>query len=704
MGADRSRDANTLSILSLTPDPDPSLLSPDADDAWARASAAVRLGPLDGAVPLILPFAALSTSPESAPPIPAYVRPEPTALPTASPGDAAAAIRAWRQAASADGFVAAGWAHALAVAQRHARCLGADASRPDVPLLALRGLASALATCFLAGTDQLGILVADLSGIQPYLFEISEVGVGGVARSLRARSFFISQISALLAREVGASLGLGPHNTILDAGGKFHTLFPWTEEALARIERLRSDAARWCLRTLHGELAVNMAIVPVERRDLEPGRFGDALTRADVEITARKRRRLADVLVKDGAWVTDAFLADAAWQDSEPCHACGRFRSDPGQTKCSLCLADERRGRTLTSASWVAYRRQTPGASSDIAAFGWCAQIGSGPPPHDAEAWLFDPRKDTQSPATPYRFVARHVPVADGGEHLTFEDMAAAAEGRPYLAYLKADVDRLGERLALGLCRDTDEPYDEPGRIAHISSALEEFFAGRLHRIVEREFPLCYVVFSGGDDLTVVGPHNEIVALALRVASDFRAYTGYPPGAPMPTDTLTLSAGIAFAQRRRPLAVAVDIAEQALHQAKQDGRCRAHLFGQSLLWADLAAAYSAIWNADRTRTPLGAELLDPRCIPSALVYHLLKYARMWQAFRAGDTSQMRYQPLLAYEIGRNIERSRAPNTHRWASRLAQLELGDESADWRDDMDRLGVVARLVILNRSGSSE
>jgi len=688
--------------------PDPYCAGIQPDDAWCRAAELIAVPPLDSAVPLQMPFASLLTPAVAgecatqAPPI-SYRAAKPTALPAQMPVSPSQAAKAWRDGAARLPAGAATFQQVYALAQQHARCLAADAARPDIPLLELRSMAAAAAACFRRAEEEavaeptLALLVADMSGIQSYLFEVSKVGAGGVARSLRARSFFLSQVTSLFARRLLELAALGPANLILDAGGKFYILLPATPGVETAIGQARAEAAQWGLDTMQGELALNVALATFPPDDLREGCFSSVWASAEELLATGKRRRLAHALLDDGRWRAEAFLRPVAFAGVGPCRACGRFAQATNEEKCSWCLADERRGRKITRAQWVAYDRAQAG-TDDIAAFGWRARVGRGAPPSNSSQVLFLDAAETPGDA-PYRFVARHVPTDADGAPITFEDIAAQAQGRPYLGFLKADVDRLGERMTLGLCRDDGPSLDSPARVAALGGALEEFFSGRLERLMCDAFPFCYVVYSGGDDLTVVGPHDAILRLALRVTADFRAYLGYPPGATRATDVLTLSAGITFAPCRRPVSVAVKLAERALNAAKDAGRARLQLFGRSMTWEAAHALYERLWSPDGNPTDLGAELLDSRRAPSAFLYHLLRYARMWEGYVGGDASCLRYQPLLAYEIARNVDAKALPHTHGWASRLAGLPLGAGATEWREEMDTLAVLARIVLLHR-----
>lgn len=645
--------------------------------------------------------------------------------PTAAPPDVSSALSDWQSAffrlPSLNSLSSTRrYTTLMGLAQSYLRCLAADAAQPDLPLLEQKRLAGACAACLWharadnAEENQLALLVADLSGIQDYLFAISEIGTGGVARALRSRSFYLSQISALFAWRLLDTLGLPPGNLLLDSGGKFYLLFAPTPAAQETLETAQQEADNWCLAALHGELALNVAYTCFHPESLREGRFGAIWQEANRILAQKKQRRLSAALCNEAGWKEAAFLRPNPFEKTDPCRACGRFGRLPGEEKCQFCREDTERGKYLTQATWLAYRQgENPASAASIAAFGWCVEIGRGTPPETAE-WLI--RLEEDSPAaslpSPSRFLARHVPTE--ADHITptrFEAIANRAQGRPYLAYLKADVDRLGERFVYGFRREGEPSRDSPGRIAHLSRTLEAFFGGWLERTVRQEFSDCYIVYSGGDDLAVIGPHDQILALARRLHHAFRRFQGYTTEASTnASDILTLSAGIAFGPFKRPVSVSMQLAEQALEAAKEGtqqvrstgvfraGRDSIHLLGQTLSWQEFDGLTALLNDEEGGRfLGLGRELREAS---AAFLYHLLRYAEMWQRFCEGETEALRYQPLLAYDIGRNIDRRKMPQLHQWAGWLAQVHLhGGE--EWKNAMDSLGVLIRLVLLQRKG---
>ena len=253
---------------------------------------------------------------------------------------------------------------------------------------------------------------------------------------------------------------------------------------------------------------------------------------------------------------------------------------------------------------------------------------------------------------------------------------------------------RFGLRDAQGVARDSLP------RLAHLSRALETFFGGELERIVRQEFSDCYIVFSGGDDLTIIGPYDQILRLAGRLAQDFHRFLGYPAGLPQTTDVLTLSAGVVLVSPRVPVSTAIPRAELALDAAKDGGRNAIHLLGRTLTWTAYDRLLSRLWDAEgKPALGLGQEMLQG--VSSGFLYHLLKYAAMWEGYREGKREGLRYQPLLAYEVGRNLDRRKTPAVYDWATWLAQIPL-DDGGNWQAAMDDLGIFTRMALLYRGGS--
>jgi hypothetical protein len=175
--------------------------------------------------------------------------------------------------------------------------------------------------------------------------------------------------------------------------------------------------------------------------------------------------------------------------------------------------------------------------------------------------------------------------------------------------------------------------------------------------------------------------------LAGRIKEDFVRYTGNPE--------MTLSAGVAFAKARFPIARASTEANDCVKFSKDKGRNAFTLFGHSLTWNEWQSV-RAQWDALR---PHQGEMT------SAFLYAMLRYSDMWEAYsrwekgeKDGDVLGLRFQPLLAWNLARNINRRKSPAIYQWAEKLISWPVAPES---RTNSDNLGLIATLLILSKEG---
>ena len=105
-----------------------------------------------------------------------------------------------------------------------------------------------------------------------------------------------------------------------------------------------------------------------------------------------------------------------------------------------------------------------------------------------------------------------YVPSDENGDVLTFSDISQKADGVKKLGMFKADVDYLGLVFSSSL-----KERWSLSRYAALSSSFHFFFSEYLLETIKTNYKNLYVVFSGGDDVCVIGPWNEII----RFARDF---------------------------------------------------------------------------------------------------------------------------------------------------------------------------------------
>ena len=544
------------------------------------------------------------------------------------------------------------------------------------------------------------LVVGDLSGIQKYIFDIANIGAGGgVARRLRARSLYVQLctevVSHLILRKIGAPILI---NTLMNSGGRFYLLLPHLPEIERTLGDIQQTIDNWFINELSGELALNLAWVSVGDDGFkaslhgESG-FGKILEEANIRLNSRKQSRFAVALCSSEKWAEDPFAINISYEGGSSCISCNKFPKVAGDF-CSHCDLDREVGAILPSAKYIAY---FDSESGEIPVLGHSLSLWKemdSDSKHEKPYLLMKANDtdlaDTAMYSSSAKFIAKFVALSDNCDICkeanspvaTFECIANRSNGDNLLGLLKADVDYLGESFIFGLQGDKSA-FDTISRIATFSRMLDQFFSGWVERLTSEDGDF-YTVYSGGDDLFILGPWDKILELADTIKTDFDRYTGNP--------SLTISAGIAITMHDLPISSAAEAADAALKRAKDEGRNRITVLGHSVTWDDWAKVKSE-WNR------LAPEVA---ATSSAFLYNLLEFAGMWEEYKKGNTLGLRYHPLLAYNVSRNLDQRKSPLLYDWAKKLLSIRPGDKEQEFA--LDNLGLVTSLLIYSKRGGGK
>jgi CRISPR-associated protein Csm1 len=625
--------------------------------------------------------------------------------------------------------------HLVALLHKYTWCIPSNTQEavPDVSLFDHLTTTAAIAACLYQyhivtdtldeehikeNAERFQVVVGDLSGIQQYIFDIATAGAGGVAKRLRARSLYIQLVTEVVCHRIFREISLPLTNIIMASGGKFYLLLPNTPQAAETVHRFQCEVDDWLLHELNGELALNLAVKTFGNEGFsakaEAGTgFGKVLRDLSVELTLRKRHRFIESLCEPGEWRENAFLLKG-FEGEQVCRSCGKFSRSVGDL-CQHCQLDSGVGKSLPGAKYIAFFSHEGGGDS-IPLLGYSVAVTSNLDFTTAPYLVLKLNNTNMEelaryPALP-KYLANYIPRGqlfdceqcqmcstctekpqDSEEPAKFDCMANYPRGRPLLGFLKADVDNLGATFVYGLKRDPPEQsYDTISRLSTLSRQMDTFFNGWVEHLVSTEFTHCYTVFSGGDDLFLVGPWDEIVRLADRIRDDFAKYTGNPE--------MTLSAGVFIGKFRFPIARASGNANELLERAKNGGRSAVTILNYSMPW-DKWKLVEKQWHNLQPHTGR---------ISSAFLYSLLRYGRMWQDYKIfreskgekGDVLGLRFQPLLAYNLARNLSRRDNPEIYEWTQKLIGLRPND--AEQGLVLDNLVLIATLLILSKEGGSK
>ncbi|MCD6304510.1 MAG: hypothetical protein J7M21_06065, partial [Planctomycetes bacterium] len=555
-------------------------------------------------------------------------------------------------------------------------------------------------------------VVGSLAGIQDFIFALPGESQKGIAKTFRARSFYLSVLTEAVVLRLLEALELPPTNCVLNAGGRFVILADSSRQSHDALRRTDDELQQWFLHEHLGTLGLNLAYDLVVRgRDMLSGNFAEVYQRLELSAERAKLSRLKSCMQDETGWLAERFLHD------------GRNPRDLDDETNRRAVA---LGKALTKARSFGLFR--PGAVPEkellarpLDCCGLVLQLSEGLDMPAAGAVSIARVADSAGDGTswfPIRPLANHVPIlspedvklvaavgagrleepGDDDENVpgpgrpaTFEHLALLSRrqwkggfvGRAMLACLKADVDRLGLLFRHGFGRDISF-----ARVASASRLLDLFFKGYLTHRMER--PGCpyrkiYTVFAGGDDLMLIGPWHVMFDFALDLRGWLDELTGHNPD-------LTLSAALVLGHAKLPPSHMARLAEEHLRRAKEAGRNAVSVLGRVMSWDDFRRGLEIGRRLDRMLRGAESDTAGDgitgddrdgagRCLrlPAGFVHRLLQYARMAEGLavasrdgKAVPLGELTWRSHFLYDLHRNVEE----------------RLKDDARRYREDLDWL----------------
>jgi len=496
---------------------------------------------------------------------------------------------------------------------------------PDISLFDHLKATAAIALCLYekdrAGVDgeNMALLVGgDISGIQRFIYAISS---SGVAKGLKGRSLFLelfnNAAACFLLRELG---NLPLTNLVSASGGHFTILAPVTVRE--KIGDINQRIEEKLIHLVRGELGFVLASVPLSEDDFRNKKFGEKLGELSGRLGKRKRTKYSTLLPSAYDEVFGPFGQGGFSDRCDICHHEGYSgngferkitRKDREKREnvpiCSLCSSFEKLGEKARNASFLFEEEVGEPESSELtwsyileSTFGVRYQLIPEEKKEDHlgkkgilyrlndTRFLSEDEGEWRSLGVGFKFMGNHTPIIRGGGIADFGKLAERSEGASYWGIVRMDVDSLGDLFIKGFSDEENggENYASFSRLSSFSRILSLFFEGYLNNICkETGEDKLYIIYSGGDDLFVVGSWDEVLSLALRVREEFKEYVR--------NERITISGGFDLEKTKYPLYKAAEKAGNNLEQAKQyeEGKKRKNafsLFGQVLSWEEFEKA------------------------------------------------------------------------------------------------------------------
>lgn len=384
----------------------------------------------------------------------------------------------------------------------------------------------------------------DISGIQKFIYTIHSESA---LKMLRGRSFYLEILMEHMIDELLEAMNLTRANLIYSGGGHCYILAPNTEAAKNAVTRKNKEFNDFFLKQFDVALYVASASVPCSAHELEnmpEGSYAPLFRTLSEQLSEQKMKRYSASQIME----------------------LNRRPYGDGKRECKVCKSSA----NLNKKEICLFCASMENLSSKVL-YGECFSV------HDIEgsrqiplpcgkqllAQSENELRKSMSQDTAYvrsyrknRFVtgqsvSTHLWVGDYTmKGMSTEEYADSAQGIDRIAVLRADVDNLGKAFVSGF----EDRYTTLSRTATLSRQLSLFFKHHINRILaDGEFGLtkphkgrrnATIVYSGGDDLFIVGAWNDVIELAVDIRNKLKEYS---------EGTLTISAGIGIYPAKYPL-------------------------------------------------------------------------------------------------------------------------------------------------------
>ncbi|MGI6705940.1 MAG: type III-A CRISPR-associated protein Cas10/Csm1 [Clostridia bacterium] len=428
------------------------------------------------------------------------------------------------------------------------------------------------------------LLSIDISGIQQFIYTISSKGA---LRALRSRSFYLEVLLENTVDEILSACRVSRANLLYTGGGHAYILLPNTDEVQHQTRQAFRHINQKLMEHFDSSLFIAYGLQTCSANELisktdDPESYTNIFRSLSAQISSMKLRRYsADDIRRLNATSTD--------KEGRECSICGtsaRLKEYVEGMICKTCAAFAEISRDLIKPDCVFAVLK-----------GWTGSVNL--PLFSADGREIFLQAMTEDEArrmlkenpdkvvrlyskNMYRtglrlatklwmgdFAARN---HEGGLK-TFVELSEESEGIDRIGVLQADVDNLGTAFVRGFIREGDLKakyrYVTISRTATLSRSLSIFFKYYMNLLLDKPaYSLtgkqgrrnAVIVYSGGDDMFIVGAWDEVLSAAVDIRKAFSRYTG---------GTLTLSAGFAIFDAKYPISRMAKETEELERRAKQ---------------------------------------------------------------------------------------------------------------------------------------
>lgn len=388
----------------------------------------------------------------------------------------------------------------------------------------------------------------DISGIQSFIYKVDS---SEALKSLRSKSLYLEIMLEHIIDELLEAVNLSRANLIYSGGGHAYILLPNTDEVIEKIKIFKAELKKWFIDNYGIDLYVAMGYKPCSANTLKnspKGSYENLFKEVSKALSNEKISRYSANEIRR----MNSFRNE---ESTRECKVCGRVDHLTDEDICEYCNSFKRISRDILNKSFgfVTVVEEKDKVKN-------CIKL-----PFDKYMLMEDEeslkhraytnesgyvRSYSKNKMYTGVNVATRLWVGDYSSESSFEALAKASTGIDKLGVLRADVDNLGKTFISGFKPE----HTSLSRTASFSRKLSMFFKFHINNILENgEYMIdgsvsakrnVTIVYSGGDDVFIVGAWDDVIGLAIDLSDSLKKYS---------QGTLTISAGIGIFPKKFPV-------------------------------------------------------------------------------------------------------------------------------------------------------
>ena len=409
--------------------------------------------------------------------------------------------------------------------------------------------------------DAFLLLSMDMSGIQDFIYNIS----GSKAlKSLRSRSFYLEIMLEIIVDDLLERLELTRANLLYTGGGHAYLLISNTEKVKTEINKFNSEIKKWFLSEFAIDLSLSIAYEACSGEDLMNTNNNYK------SIWRNLSSKLSDAKAHKYSFEDILNMNNNKLNGERECKECLRSDIEINEDGlCSICegiinISNDLRDKSFFILSDTGKLKMPFNKNISVIDYEEAENLANVEP----NIRIYSKNKpfvgtgiSTNLWMCDYDYASQHKEMRKNG----IGSYAEREEGIKRLGVVRADIDNLGATFISGI----PDKYNSISRTATLSRQLSLFFKYELNNILQDY--LITTIYSGGDDLFLIGAWDDIIEASVVINDKFREFT---------LGKLTISAGIGMFSSKYPISKMAFETGLLEEEAKKDEK------NQLALWVD----------------------------------------------------------------------------------------------------------------------